>query len=218
MRSKKIKNKNKIRPLQGSHLWGVLFFAVLLLIDLVTKVAAEEYFTRPTAPNKIEIIPGWLNLCLAYNKGIAYGIGSASPTWLKMTIVAVTGVMMLVLAFVYFKLDKTRGWARFAIVLIVAGGVGNLIDRVYFRVWDAEAFYGVRDMVDLSRFGFAICNFADFFITIGAVVLILALLFFDRDALFPVGRYKLQAKQIAELAEEPEEEKVVEIQTEKKNG
>ncbi len=218
MRAKKVKNKNVIRPLKGSNLWGVLIFAVLLLIDMVTKVAAEEYFSNPNHPKLIEVIPDWISLCLAYNDGIAYGIGSNSPSWLKLTVVAGTGVMMLVFAIVYFKLDKSRAWARTALVFIVAGGVGNLIDRIYFRVWEPSVVYGVRDMVDLSRFGFAVCNFADFFITGGAVVLVLALLFFDKDALFPVGKYKLQAKQIAELAKEEEEETAVEIQVEKKNG
>ena len=55
---------------------------------------------------------------------------------------------------------------------------------------------GVRDMVDLDRFGFAVCNFADFFITGGAATLVLALLFFDRDALLPMGKkYKALAQE-----------------------
>jgi lipoprotein signal peptidase len=78
----------------------------------------------------------------------------------------------------------------------VAGGVGNLIDRLYYKVWQADCAYGVRDMVNLSRFGFAVCNFADFFISIGAVMLVLSFLFFDKDALFPTGKkYKELSKE-----------------------
>ncbi|MBO5277803.1 MAG: hypothetical protein J6B05_04020, partial [Clostridia bacterium] len=46
------------------------------------------------------------------------------------------------------------------------------------------------------------CNFADFFITGGAVALIVSLFFFDKDALFPVGKYKEMAKgvDVAEVA------------------
>ncbi len=186
----KTKEIAKKSPLKGSRLWGMLLFGILLLVDLTTKIAAEEYFSRPDAPTKIDIIPGWISLCLTYNRGIAYGMGKGSPEWAKIAVVAGTGVIMLVLAIVYFKMDKRRSWARTALVFIVAGGVGNLIDRVYYRVWDATTLYGVRDMVDLSRFGFAVCNFADFFITGGAVALVLSLFFFDRDALFPVGKYK----------------------------
>ncbi len=188
--------KQKVKGvLKGCSWWGVLFFAILLLIDLATKTLAELYFTQVDAPTTIPLIPDWLELCLTYNRGIAYGIGTDSSQALKIGVIAATGVMMLVLTVFYFKLDKRRGPARTALVFIVAGGVGNLIDRVYYRVWDASTSLGVRDMVDLSRFGFAVCNFADFWITIGAVLLVLSLLFFDKDALLPVGKYRKMAKE-----------------------
>ena len=169
---------------------------------MLTKLFADAYFSQPDAPSHIDIIPGWISLRITYNRGIAYGMGSGSPTWAKIAVIAGTGVLMLALAIVYFKLDRRRVWLRTAIVFIVAGGFGNLIDRVYYQVWDVNAAFGVRDMVDLSRFGFAVCNFADFFITGGAVALIVSLFFFDKDALFPVGKYKEMAKgvDVAEVA------------------
>ena len=68
---------------------------------------------------------------------------------------------------------------------------------MYYRVWDPATFpLGVRDMVDLNRFGFAVCNFADFFIVGGAIALVLALLFFDKEAMFPLTeKYKALAKE-----------------------
>ncbi len=208
--SKRVKEK-KAPTMKGSVLWGIWLFLALLLIDMVTKIAAQEYFTRPDAPEKIDIIPGWVSLTLTFNRGIAYGVGNDAPSWLKILIISATAVVMLVLAVVYCRLDKSHGWARLALVFIVAGGVGNLIDRVYFQVWDpstaaAERLVadGVRDMVDLNSIGFAVCNFADFFVTGGAVLLVLSLLFCDKDALFPIGKYKRMAKEIAALAEEKE--------------
>ncbi len=205
--AKEVKTTEKIPTLKGSCLWGVLLFFLLLLVDLVTKVAAEEYFTRPDAPAKIDVIKGWISLRITYNRGIAYGVGHDAKTWVKLLVIAATAALMLVLAVVYFRLDKRRSWARIALVLVVAGGVGNLIDRVFYQVWDPATAVadplvadGVRDMVDLSRFGFAVCNFADFFICIGAALLVLSMLFFDKDAIFPVGKYKDMAKQM-ELAE-----------------
>lgn len=192
--STKMKKEKKVSPLKGSNLWGILIFALLLLVDMVTKLIADAYFSQADAPSKIDVIPGWISLRITYNRGIAYGLGAGSPTWAKIAVIAGTGVLMLILAIVYFRLDKRRVWLRTAIVFIVAGGFGNLIDRVYYQVWDVNAAFGVRDMVDLSRFGFAVCNFADFFITGGAVALIVSLFFFDKDALFPVGKYKEMAK------------------------
>ena len=185
-----MKKEKAVSPLKGSNLWGALIFGILLLVDMLTKLFADAYFSQPDAPSHIDIIPEWLSLRITYNRGIAYGMGSGSPTWAKIAVIAGTGVLMLALAIVYFKLDHRRVWLRTAIVFIVAGGVGNLIDRVYYQVWDPNTLLGVRDMVDLSRFGFAVCNFADFFITGGAVTLVCALLFFDKDALFPTKKYK----------------------------
>ena len=203
-------NKQK-SSLKGSWLWGVLLFAALILVDQVTKIAAEIYFCAEGAPDQIVIIPGWVNLCITFNRGISYGMGSGASPELKLGVIALTGVMMLVLAVMYFKVDTRRTLLRVAFVFIVAGGIGNFIDRMYYQVWDPASASalpniadGVRDMVDISRLGFAVCNFADFFICGGAVALVFGLLFFDKDAIFPMGKYKELAKE-AQAEEEARE-------------
>lgn len=214
--AKELKKEKKVSPLKGSNLWGVLLFIILLLVDMVTKLVADAYFSQQPAGTKIDIIPGWISLCITYNRGIAYGIGRDSEEWVKLAVIAATGVLMLGLAILYFRMDKRRVWFRTAIVFIVAGGFGNLIDRVYYQVWDVETLYGVRDMVDLSRFGFAVCNFADFFICGGAAVMVLSLVFFDKDAMFPLGKYKALAKE-GQATKETETAEVV-TPVEKNNG
>ena len=206
--SRQVKKEKKISSLKGSNLWGLLLFGVLLFIDMLTKLVADAYFSQPDAPQKIDIIPGWISLCITYNKGIAYGLGTNSKTWLKIGVVALTGALMVGLSIFYWTLDKRRSWMRIALVFIIAGGVGNFIDRVYYQVWETTAVYGVRDMVDLSRFGFAVCNFADFFISGGAVALVFALMFFDKEAMFPVGKYKALAQESKEAEEKEEAEKI----------
>jgi signal peptidase II len=194
--TKLMKKEDFKYTMKGSSLWGVLLFVILLLIDQVTKLVADAYFSAEGAKESIKIIPGWIELCQHYNKGVAFsGLNDAAP-WVKVLLIVGTGVLMALFAVFYFKTDKRRSFLRLAVVFIVAGGVGNLIDRLYYRVWETDCLFGVRDMVDLSRFGFAVCNFADFFICIGAVVMVLALLFFDRDALCPLGKkYKTLAKE-----------------------
>ena len=198
---KNLLKQNENRSKAVSVLWGVFWIFVMVIIDQLTKLVADAYLKEKV----IDIIPGWISLRLTYNQGIAYGQLSDVDVWVKMLIIAATGVLMLVFAIVYMRLDVRRSLLRAALVMVVAGGIGNLIDRVYFQVWDPNALYGVRDMVDLSRFGFAVCNFADFFICIGAALLVLSILFFDKDALFPVGKYKALALEY-ELAEQKEQE------------
>ena len=201
MNKKEKRKESAEKPLQGSWLWGALLFCILLFVDLLTKTLADAYFSQPDTPTRIPIIPGWVNLCITYNRGISYGMGKNAPMWLKIAVIIGTAVMMLILALVYFKLDKKRTLLRIAIVFVVAGGVGNLIDRLYYQVWDPDTLYGVRDMVDISRLGFAVCNFADFFISGGSVALILGITFFDKDAIFPVGKYKVMAEEAKRLEE-----------------
>ena len=208
----RVEPNGTINALKGSSLWGILLFAILILIDQITKIWAEIYFCAEGAPDKITIIPGWVHLRITFNRGISYGMGSDASPLVKLGVIALTGVMMTALAIFYFKIDKRRSLLRTAVVFVVAGGIGNLIDRVYYRVWDpaSEALFsnvadGVRDMVDISRLGFAVCNFADFFISAGAVMLVLALLFFDSTALYPVGeKYKQLAKEEQRREEEKE--------------
>ena len=200
--------------LKGSRLWGALLFLILLLIDQITKIVADVYFVEIAGANeRIALIPNMFELCISYNRGIAFSSFESSSPAFKIGIVVVTGLMMLGLAVFYCRVDKRRTILRIALILIVAGGVGNLIDRVYYQVWNPETVAivrdGVRDMVRVNIiFDFGVCNFADFFITGGAVLLILALLFFDTDAIFPVGKkYKALAKEAEEKAEQKKQEK-----------
>ena len=192
--------------MKGSKWWGVLVFFVLVFVDQITKLVADVYFSKAGSPSKVPVIKDWIELCITYNRGISYGVGAGSSPALKIGVVVATGVMMAGIAILYFKLDKRRSWLNTALVFVVGGGVGNLIDRVYYRVWETDGLFGVRDMVDLSRFGFAVCNFADFFISAGAVMLVLALLFLDTDAIFPATKkYKALAKEAEEKAESKKE-------------
>ena len=209
---------NEKSGLKGSRLWGILLFLVLLFVDQVTKILADVYFVEIAPNESIKIIPGMLELCISYNRGIAFGSFSTSSEWVKIAIVVGTALMMVALALIYWKIDKRRSLLRLALVLIIAGGIGNFIDRVYYRVWDPMSAGiirdGVRDMVRLNiLIDFGICNFADFFISVGAVLLVLSLLFFDTDALIPLGKkYRALAKESEEKAQAKKENK------EKSNG
>ena len=211
-----IKKDSEKKSLKGSWLWGALWLVVLLLIDMVTKIVADAYFSNPDNPEMIKIIPGYLELCITYNRGIAFSMGDDAPIPAKIALVAATGVMFVLFAIYYFKTDKRRTWVRYALVFVVAGGIGNLIDRVYYQVWepfsasDPSTWDGVRDLVRLKifMFDFGVCNFADFFIVGGAIALILAILFFDSTAIFPLTeKYKALAKEYEEAEERKQEAK-----------
>ena len=162
----------------------------------------------------VVLIPDVLVLTYKENPGMAFSMGADAPMPAKLAVVILTGVVMAAVAVFYLRMDKRRSFLRWCLVFIVAGGVGNLIDRVLFKVW-LENGGGVRDMVmidfgpllhewfgwEVAWLDFGVCNFADFFIVGGAVALLLSFLFFDTDAFFPVGKYKALAKEAEETAE-----------------
>ena len=202
--------------LGGVTLWGAVTFAFLLIFDLITKILAEKYLADG---KEIDIFGGLIRFRLVYNRGISFGMLSDGSVGAKIGIIAVTSVMMLVLAVLYAFIDKRRKPLRVSLIFIVAGGIGNLIDRLIYRVWLPDAPKGVRDMVDVSaiRFGsfnFGICNFADFFITAGAITLVLSFLFFDSEALFPSAK----SKKLAETLAEEKGEKITEESVAKLKG
>ncbi|MBE5753334.1 MAG: signal peptidase II [Clostridiales bacterium] len=206
------KQNIKENGLKGSWIWGAILFFVLILVDQLTKAVADVYFKEISNVREIVIIPDMIELCISYNRGIAFSMFATSSIGVKMAIVLSTGVMMAGVAYFYFKIDKRRTWIRVACILILAGGIGNLIDRVYYQVWDPASYNGgfrdgVRDMVRLKIiFDFGVCNFADFFICGGAATLFLSALFFDSYAYFPLGKYKALAKEAEEKDEIKEEE------------
>lgn len=188
------KQKTFTNSLKGSRLWGIVIFIALVFVDQVTKMIAEIYSGTPGAYDRYDILQwlkeGILVFDFSHNNGVAFGaLANASPL-VKVLIVIATAVLMAVLAFMYFKMDKNRTLFRLAIVFIVAGGVGNLIDRLACQVWLPGAT-GVRDFLEVNiLFNFGVCNFADFFIVAGVIMMILAMLFYDSNALYPQGKYE----------------------------
>lgn len=202
---------------RGGWLWGALAFCLLLLIDLLTKIVAEVYFDVLGNKN-VTLIDRVIYFTYSENPGVAFSGAADAPPAVKIGIVVGTAIVMLGASILYFAMDSRRTFVRWCLIFIVAGGVGNLIDRVLFRMW-AEDGGGVRDMVRLdfsvliedwfhipptNFLDFGVCNFADFFIVGGAVALFFGFLFFDTDAVFPVGKYK----QLAREAEEKEQAKL----------
>ncbi len=131
------------------------------------------------------------------NNGISFGwFGGNTAAMIAIT--ALTVVMIVAIAVLFFTVFKKNKPAQVALSVIEAGAVGNLIDRVVLGT--------VRDFVDVSPLGFGICNIADFCVTFGAIALVFIILFIGSHALFPLKeRWRAQAK--AEAAEEERKKK-----------
>lgn len=154
-------------------LLGIVFL-VLLAADQITKAIAFAVMGE-NAPVTM-VIPGFLGFNTVLNEGISFSIGEGGE-WTQPIVIAITAVASVVIAVLICKIPKRRLLLRYALVLILAGAVGNLIDRI--------AMQAVRDFIYMN-FGFVDFsnNVADLEITVGAVMLIICLLFVDEEAVF----------------------------------
>jgi len=153
--------------------WGILLVAaaVLLALDLWLKSwAAANLMGQPSR----DLIPGFLGLTYTRNTGAAFGL-LANFEWSRWLFTVVKIVLMGGLLWFYGRLPlEKRFWLiRVPIILIFAGGVGNLFDRI--------AFGYVRDMLAFLFINFPIFNLADVYVVAGAFLGAFVLLFVIKD-------------------------------------
>lgn len=144
---------------------AVLAAAVLLLaVDQITKF----FVLRDLQPvGSVTLIPGLLELAYVENTGASFGLFK-NLMWLVVTITVVAIIAIVVLLFRY---KKHSFFSYTTSALLIAGGIGNLIDRM------VHGF--VVDFIHVMFFDY-IFNFADCCITVGAVLFIIHVLFFTR--------------------------------------
>ena len=117
---------------------------------------------------KITAIPGFLDFSYLENRGAAFGM-LQNQKW--FFIVMVTAVCIAFIIGLY-KYPHHEFFSYTASILIIGGGIGNLIDRIRYGY--------VIDYISVSFFP-PIFNFADCCVTVGTVFLIVHLLFFSEQ-------------------------------------
>jgi signal peptidase II len=141
----------------GARAWR-LAGALCLLVVALDQVAKAVIEANLFAGERVEVI-GPLDLTLAHNEGVAFGLASSGGALL----IALT-LAALVFVGVLFARDPARPGMWIAVGLLAGGALGNLIDRV--RVGE------VTDFVDVL--GWPPFNLADVAITLGVAVLALS--------------------------------------------
>ena len=143
----------------------IVVAGVLLATDQIIK-----YFvlTKLKPTGTVTVIPGLLEFTYVENTGAAFGLFK-NIMWLVVAITVVATVAIIVLLFRY-KRHTFFSYATSA--LLIAGGIGNLIDRM--------AYGFVVDFIHVLFFDY-IFNFADCCITVGAVLFVIHVLFFTRS-------------------------------------
>lgn len=152
---------------RGRTHWLWLSLAVIVA-DRASKYAIERF---TSADFRHDVIPNFAVLVHSVNLGIAFGIlsDSASKT-VAMMLIGSSAAVVLLLVWILITGHAGDQLSHAGLALIAGGATGNLLDRVMYG--------GVTDFVELhaGRFEWPAFNLADTAITVGALLLILALL------------------------------------------
>lgn len=154
-------------PLRSRWLWLPLCVAAVVAVDQFTKTLVTRHL-RATALDPLYFFDGLLRVQYAENNGAFLSLMSNLPPDVRFWVLTVAnGLILTGLAVFLLSSRSVDAWTWWALVLILAGGLGNLIDRIRLdgRVID---FLNVG----LGRLRTGIFNVADIAITVGFLMLI----------------------------------------------
>lgn len=146
-------------------IWSVLGILGCVVLDQLTKYFAQLYL-QPVGT--MPFIPGIMELRFVLNDGAAF----SSFAGARLFLILFTGIAIAALAVYLFWKKPPKRLERTALVLLIGGGLGNLIDRVRTGV--------VVDFFATTFVDFAVFNVADCFVCVGAAMLILYVVLEER--------------------------------------
>jgi signal peptidase II len=141
---------------------------VLIIVDQVTKYFA---YTRLQPIGSITVIENVFNFTYLENHGAAFGLFQGA----RWFFVVITVFIMCGMIYYYVKLPKDKAYnkARIALLLVMAGAIGNFIDRV------RNGF--VIDMFHVTFIDFPVFNVADILVVIGVFLMFILLIFVHKE-------------------------------------
>ncbi len=150
-----------MRPVR--YLLWLALAALLLALDLWTKHLASQNLElfRPV------VVTPWLNLTLAHNEGAAFSLLADAGGWQRWFFTAVAVIVSGVLLVWLKRLPNSARLLPVAIVMVLAGALGNMIDRI------RQGY--VVDFIDIHYQGWhwPAFNIADMVIVTGVILLVL---------------------------------------------
>ena len=164
---------------------GPVLMAILIVIDQLTKYLAR----RDLADGAHSLIDGVFSLSLVKNKGAAWGLLQG-----RVDILSIVSILLVILiGFFFLKIPKEKKYniIRILSIFVIAGAIGNVIDRI--------GFGEVTDFLYIELIDFPVFNIADCYITFSVVIFAFLMLFYYKDedlefisfkALFGKGRKK----------------------------
>ena len=148
---------------------AIVLIAILVAIDQITKYLVVQ--NMKPYKDEIKVLGDALVFYYIKNTGAAWGSFNKST----LLLAGISIVMIIALSIYYFKnIDKdNRKLVRICTIIIIAGAIGNLIDRLRLRY--------VVDFIYFKLINFPVFNVADIYVTVFAFVLVFLAIFIIKD-------------------------------------
>lgn len=157
----------KTQKQYGRCLTAIVLFAVLVGLDLVTKLWAQN--ALPEKP--ISLIQGVFELRYLENRGAAFGLLQNQRTFF----IILTIIFLAAMVYVYMRIPSDKKYLplRLLVIIVSAGAFGNFYDRLTLTY--------VRDFLYFSLIDFPIFNVADIYVTCSAVAFFIMIVFVYKE-------------------------------------
>lgn len=167
----------RIRAFNGKRLVIFIIIPVIVLIALVALDQISKYLVARDESH-FTVIENFFYISYSVNKGAGFSF-LADKEWGQLLFKIITPFALVAfVAFYYFAVKKSYKWLTYSIAGIIAGTVGNYIDRlVNSEVVDFLSF-------KFGSYYFPTFNVADVCLTVGVIMIIVHFLFLDENAIF----------------------------------
>ena len=157
----------KTQKQYGRCLTAIVLFAVLVGLDLMTKLWAQN--TLPEKP--ISLIQGVFELRYLENRGAAFGLLQNQRTFF----IILTIIFLAAMVYVYMRIPSDKKYLplRLLVIIVSAGAFGNFYDRLTLTY--------VRDFLYFSLIDVPIFNVADIYVTCSAVAFFIMIVFVYKE-------------------------------------
>ena len=151
--------------------WWYLLSLAVIVLDHITKYLASTHLEYGELVTLLPV----LDLTLLHNRGAAFSFLSDAGGWQRWFFAAIAVGASAWIAFWLQRLPAGKRWLAASLALILGGALGNLIDRVLLgHVVDFIFFHWKSSY-------FPAFNVADSAITLGAIMMVIEILFLDRE-------------------------------------
>ncbi len=152
--------------------YWILISLFVVLSDQITKYLVTLFMDLN---EEIPVIKGFFSLLYVTNNGVAFGMLSGFGTISKILIAFLTVLIVVFAVIILLRGKLQHSLGTISAAMVIGGGVGNLIDRVFRRfVVDFFAF-------TFGSWKFAVFNIADMFVTVGTVLFLVYFIFLHKE-------------------------------------